>query len=279
MGRLTGPLLIVFALAIFASWGIYVREVPVSQQMILFFFNLVGAIALFFVVYQRKEFVGRKFFPMLLALTVVTILNDFLYFTAFRTTTIANAILTHYTAPIFVAVFAPLFLKENLEKITIVSIILSFAGLFLMVYSSGFDANIAGIAAGTGSGLFYGLMIIVYKKLTKDISVYTANFYRFLMSTIVLAPFAFVEGVQINFIPMLVLGALLYYVFAASIHIEGVKRVKAQSAGVIGYVEPVFGAIYAFFFFSEVPSLLALFGGILIIFSGYLIVTRTQYED
>lgn len=279
MGKLIGPMLIVFALAIFASFGIFVRNVQASQQVILFFFNLVGAVFLFFVLLHKGGFEAKKLLLMLAVLAVAAILNDFLYFTAFRATTIANSILTHYTMPIFVSVLAPFMLKEKLERITGIAIAISFLGLFIMLYSSGFETNLVGIAAGTGSGLFYALIIILYKKITRDLSIYTANFYRFLISTVILAPFALIEGVSISALPLLIFGGLLYYVFAASLHTEGIKRVKAQSAGVIGYVEPVFGVIYAFFFLSEVPSVLALAGGFLIILSGYLILTRTSYED
>ncbi|GAI06661.1 unnamed protein product, partial [marine sediment metagenome] len=42
---------------------------------------------------------------------------------------IANAVLLNYTAPIFVALLAPLFLKEKLEKSTLLALAISVAGI------------------------------------------------------------------------------------------------------------------------------------------------------
>ncbi|TAL22864.1 MAG: EamA/RhaT family transporter, partial [Nitrospirae bacterium] len=63
--------------------------------------------------HYRKEIpeIKRLKYPMLLG--VVGLLNTFTYYYAFKYTSIANAVLTHYTAPVIVAFLAPLFLKEK----------------------------------------------------------------------------------------------------------------------------------------------------------------------
>ena len=46
-----------------------------------------------------------------------------------------------------------------------------------------------------------------------------------------------------------------------------------------GQIEPLAAILLAFFLLSESPSLFALFGGLLIILSGYLVVhARMHYE-
>ena len=65
---------------------------------------------------------------------------------------------------------------------------------------------------------------------------------------------------------------LLYAVIAGNIHHKGISLVKAQHAGIIGFVEPVAAAAYAIFLFSEIPTLFTIVGGLLIIFSSYMVI-------
>jgi drug/metabolite transporter (DMT)-like permease len=194
-------------------------------------------------------------------------------------TTISNAILTHYTAPIFVAILAPFLIKERLEKITVISLILSFIGIIMIAYSSGISLeseNFIGILLGIVSGVFYAFSIIIYKYLMKDLPAYTLIFYQSFFGSIILSIFVYNQ----IFLPLqsmlfLFVFALLFGLAATFLYFQGIKRVKAQHAGIMGYTEPVAGTIYAFLFFSEVPGISTLLGGALIVLGGYLVI-RSQ---
>jgi drug/metabolite transporter (DMT)-like permease len=55
-------------------------------------------------------------------------------------------------------------------------------------------------------------------------------------------------------------------------YFTALRSVLAQHAAILGYIEPLAAIPLAFLFLSETPSLIALFGGLLIILSGYLVV-------
>lgn len=273
-----GAALIIVAILIFATFGIFVRNINVSPLMLVFSMQAVGAVVLaYFYIKDRKKIAIRKYTPLFLALIVVAILNDFFYFNAFRNTSIANATLAHYTAPVFVAILAPFLIKEKLEKITVFSIILALIGLIVLLYPNGFsfEANI-GIALGVGSGLMYAFVIILYKKMTKNLSVFVINFFRYGISAIVLLPFLYNEfpTLSMNAVYSLIAFGLIYAVVAGNIHHKGISLVKAQHAGIIGCVEPVAAAVYAIFLFSEIPTLFTLAGGALIIVGSYLVIRK-----
>jgi drug/metabolite transporter (DMT)-like permease len=272
--EIKGFIFIILAMAIFGFYGIFVRFLNLSSQLILFFNSFFVAIILFFAFLKQKEkFSLKQHRLIILFLGMTFVANNFCYFKAFQLTTIANAILTHYTAPIFVAILAPLFLREKLEKITLISLIISFFGLFLIA-SEGLSlspANFLGILFGTASGLAYAFSIIIYKYLLRDLSVYTLIFYQSLMGSIILTPFVLPQiSTSLPWFYLLSF-ALLFGIFATFLHFQGIKRIKAQQAGILGYTEPVFGTIYAFIFFAEIPTIPAFIGGALIILSGYLI--------
>jgi len=69
----------------------------------------------------------------------------------------------------------------------------------------------------------------------------------------------------------LFLFALIFGILATFLHFQGIKRVKAQEAGILAYTEPLFGTIYAFFLLKEIPTIFSLIGGGLIILGGCLI--------
>jgi drug/metabolite transporter (DMT)-like permease len=55
-------------------------------------------------------------------------------------------------------------------------------------------------------------------------------------------------------------------------YFTALKKVLAQHAAILGYIEPLAAIPLAFLFLSETPPLIALSGGALILLSGYLIV-------
>lgn len=272
--QIKGLLFIILAMAIFGFYGIFVRFLNLTAQLILFSNALITTLILFTIFLKKKEKFSIKNHNLtIIFLGVVFVANNFFYLKAFQLTTIANAILTHYTAPIFVAILAPFLLREKLEKVTLFSLIISFFGLFLIA-SEGFSLSskhFSGILFGTASGLAYAFSIIIYKYLLKDLPVYTLIFYQSLVGSIILSPFVFPQiSLSLPFF-WLIAFALLFGILATFLHFQGIKRVKAQQAGILGYSEPVFGTSYAFLFFGEAPTLIIFVGGALIILAGYLI--------
>lgn len=274
-GLKNGKFLITFALLLFASYGVFIRLIPASPMTILFFSSLFGAIFFFFKSNAKRELSKIRYLILpLVIFTLIAILNDLAYFYAFRLTTVANAVLTHYTAPIFVTLLAPVMLKEKLNKNTVLALLLSFTGLVVLLSPSRFtlDTNFAGTALGLFSGLMYALFILKFKDLSNRFAVTTINFYRYLVTCILVSPVLFIEKplITLNLIAQLVLFSLIFTILAVWLHTEGIKRVKAQDAAIIGYIEPLAATIYGIIFFSEIPNVATLIGGSLILLGIYL---------
>ena len=53
---------------------------------------------------------------------------------------------------------------------------------------------------------------------------------------------------------------------------KGFQTVTANRAGVLGYLEPVSAILFSMIFLNEIPHLYSFFGGVLILFSGYLTI-------
>jgi uncharacterized membrane protein len=127
---------IVAAMLIWSTWGIMIRWLSLPPFIVLFYTALIASVAVPLVLKARGEFtlegVGTVW-PLFTALALSSIINNLTYFYALAHTTISNAVFTHYTAPVFVAVLAPFLITERLQRVTMISLPLAIAGMVLIV--------------------------------------------------------------------------------------------------------------------------------------------------
>src|SRR6184192_146006 len=100
---------------IFGSIGVFVKGIDLSSSEIAFLRGMIGSIFLIFaslIAKQKLSFTSIKENLVLLSLSGAAIgFNWIFLFEAYRYTTISNATLSYYFAPIFVMILAPFVLK------------------------------------------------------------------------------------------------------------------------------------------------------------------------
>jgi len=281
-----GQLKIITAILIWSSLGIFVRKVNLPNAGIVFHSCLIAGILQLIVITatgQLKDAIRTKSSKrdvlFLFLVPISFIANSLFFYYAFKHTTIANAVLSHYTAPVFVAFMAPFFLKEKIHVTTWTAIALSSVGLWFILQGAESDtagplssAEKAGIIAGALSGLAYAFMIILIRRVA---SCYSSLFITFIQNGIValvLLPFIIHLNVTMHALTYLVIMGVVHSTIAPILYVQGFRSVKANEAAILGYCEPVGATILAFIFFNEVPGITALLGGALILLSGYLIL-------
>lgn len=269
-----GGLFIISALLIFGSYSLFLRFLPnISTLSFLFFFQLFGAVV-FFILFLKKGLrkINKGEFIFFVTLALVALGNDLAYFSAIRLTTVANATLAHQMATFFILFLAPLILKEKTQKYEMRAVFISLLGL-LVLYGKSLNLNnlahFFGLSLGFLSALFYALVIIHFRLLTKKgLTIYQINFFRYSISLIIITPFLFKFGnldIQLSNLVPLTLFGLLFAVIATILHTVGISLTKSIRAAVIGQSEPVIATFYALLFLKEVPSVETILGGALII--------------
>lgn len=277
-----GALFIITSMLIFGFNGTFIRILNVPIIFLIFFNFLFSGVILF--IYQffkdKSKLIIKNHLWLLILLAIVNLGNNGFYFQAIIKTTISNAAFTHYTAPIFVAILAPYLLKEKLEKFTIPAILLSSLGMILILYNNfSLSSNdFIGIMFGTASGIMYALVIILIKHLSKNLSPITIIAYFSLFIAAMVAPFSFNSNVLITpkLMMLIFLFAILFGITGVLLHIQGIKRVKSQHAGTLAYIEIVAATTYAAIFLKEIPGLVSILGGSLIVFGGYLTIMKQK---
>jgi drug/metabolite transporter (DMT)-like permease len=203
-------------------------------------------------------------------------MNVFTFFYAYRHTTIANAVLTHYIAPVIVAFLAPVFLKERLTRRVAVAIVLASIGLYIMV---GADAGLlvnylerpteqaAGIFSGLFSGLVYAVIVIVFRAYAQSFHPLVLCFSQNFIIGLILLPF--VRAVPTAQMGWLVLMGIVNSTIAPILYFRGLESVQANRAAVLGYLEPVGAIAFSMIFLAEFPLPRSIAGGVLILLAGY----------
>lgn len=256
--------------------------------VVLFYTSLIASFTVPLVLKARGEFdltgmSGAWRLFGLLALSSVA--NNVTYFYSLAHTTISNAVFTHYTAPLFVAVLAPFLIAERLQKATLVSLPLATTGMVLIVLSGGGlrlgSEDAAGIIAGTVSGVAYAFIIIYSRKLSRMLLHHKAVIVLLWITAAATAPAAVLTDYHLdarNGILLLATG-VFHSTAAPLLYFSALRRVIAQHAAVLGYIEPLAAVPLAFFFLAETPSPAALIGGLMILVSGYLVVRSGGKEE
>lgn len=279
---------IVFAMLIWSTWGPMIRWMELPPVVVLFYTSLIGGMAVPVVLKMRGDFpqevFGLKSWYLFAGLAVSSILNNLTYFYALGHTTVSNAIFTHYTAPVFVAVLAPFLIAERLRRITLLALPAAVAGMAMIVLTgsgpSMGSAHLPGILAGTVSGLAYAFVIISGRRLSQLLLHQKAIVVLLWITIVATAPSALIMdyALDLRTASLLFITGVLHSTTAPLLYFSALRRVLAQHAAILGYIEPLAAIPLAFLLLSEKPPLMALFGGILILFSGYLIV-RSKGRD
>jgi len=270
------------AAIIWGSNGVIVNWVPYNAYAIAFFRVLFASLTLLPIVFlTRKHEVlsAARSWKVMLSLGFLLALGWTLLFHSMKLIAIANAVLLNYTAPIFVALLAPLFLKEKLEKSTLIALAISMAGIVIISSQQNLQVsglNLLGVILGLLAGLTYAGFIIVSKRALSSFSSQVVAFYSYSVASIFLFPSVIGSDLSLDlasWILLLVLG-VFNTGFAVTIYLKGLAMIKAQKAVVFTYLEPASAVVFGFLFLAQQPTPLMLAGGFLILIAGYIVASR-----
>jgi drug/metabolite transporter (DMT)-like permease len=212
----------------------------------------------------------------LVVLGLAVSLTVVLYTYALQRTTAANAVLLVNSAPIYVAVFAPLVLKEPRVPHAWASLGLAIAGIACVSDPARLDLTSGGwhgIAAAALSGFTYAFVLIIGRSLHERVSGLTQNLWSQGIVALVLLPWALRSSgaMVVSNLPLLVPLGVFTLGLSFLLYFQGLHRISVQVVSVVALFEPVSGIVMGLVFFAEVPTLPGWIGGILILASIYLV--------
>jgi drug/metabolite transporter (DMT)-like permease len=278
---------IIAAMLIWSTWGLMIRWIALPAVVVLFYTSFIASFLAPTVLKMRGELSlsgVREAWWIFALLAASSITNNTTYFYSLAHTSVSNAVFTHYTAPLFVAVLAPLMIAERLLKVTLISLPIAALGMVMIVLSEGGirtgSGDMSGIVAGSISGIAYAFIIIFSRKLSRMLLHHKAVVVLLWTTTIVTAPWALSLDYHLDHraAGLLLITGVMHSTLAPLLYYSALRKVIAQHAAILGYMEPLAAIPLAYLFLSETPSFVALFGGILILLSGYLVIHSRERE-
>ena len=232
-------------------------------------FGMLGAIV--YALWTRPGWPSREatIYNGLRALLIVFTATTFFF--ALGKLSLADAIAMSFISPALTAVLGVLLLSERLDWRILIALIVGFLGMLLIVGSKlgsagpGSDVLLGAIAVFL-SAVGYSLNVIMLRhRATRDPLAQIILFQNVGPALILALPALWMWSTPTfsDLLKFAVLGTI--GVIAHTMLAHAFARVEAARLAPIGYVTLVWGVLFGFLFFAEVPSLATLAGSALIV--------------
>lgn len=244
-----------------------------------FAFGLIGAAALLAI--MRPGWPGRDtiVFNATRSLLVVVVATTFFF--ALSVLPLAEAIALSFVSPLFMVLFGVLLLGERIDSRIGIALVAGLAGMLLIAGARIGDASYSsaawlGALAAVTSAVAYGLvMVLLRARATRDPLPTIVCFQNLGPSLILALPAAYVwvplEGYDLALFALIgAIGVAGHYLLALAF-----AGAEAARLAPITYVSLVWGTLFGYLFFSELPTTSALAGAALIV-AGTLATQRRK---
>lgn len=263
-----GLIYISFTAFLWSTSGFFIKYLTISAFQISFYRSLIAAITVLVISLARKQKLKFEFDKVsnFAAIFYAGIL--ILFVMATKMTTAANAIFLQFTAPIYLVVLEPLFLKTKFDSKNIVTIIICIFGMVLFFFGKLELGNIYGNLLAICSGICFAMfsLLLKYKKVKHNSKNTLNNVITGNVLVAVIAFFIIYPELSLD----LKQAVILLYMGAVQIGIsyiifnEGIKYVSATESMIIATLEAIFNPIWVFIGIGEAPSVYSLAGGLII---------------
>lgn len=269
---------IALSMFIFGTIGLFRRWMPLPSGLVAMARGGIGCAFLLLVLLRRGGRMDlaaiRKKLPLLCLSGVALGVNWMLLFEAYNYTSVAAATLCYYFAPMFIILASPIFLREKITARKIACVGVAFAGMVLVSGvlrpESGGFSGLRGVLLGLCAAVFYACVVLTNKRLG-DISANDRTIVQLGVSTVVLLPYVLLtEGVadaQWTFasIALLLVVGVLHTGVAYALYFGALREVRAQSAAILSYIDPVVAVLLSALVLGERMDALSIAGAALIL--------------
>lgn len=275
---------IIIAMLIWGTIGIFVKNINLTSIEIAFFRASIGSIVLLFVAILNKEIIDKKLLKenaFLLILSGIALgINWTMLFQAMKYTSISNATLSYYFAPIFMVLFSAIVLKEKISMKNISCMMLALLGLFMLLKAGESDSinnynHTRGIIFGLLGAILYAIIVIL-NKFIKGLSPIQITLSQLAISTIVLLPIVARNGIEnlknlsVNVWFLIIILGAIHTGFAYLLYFPSLKDVEAKAIAIISYIDPITAIIISAIVLKEPMTSIQMLGGVLILSSAYI---------
>ncbi len=272
-----------FAVFLFGGAGLFGKLLNYPPAIIVLARVVFSALFLFVFVKIRRVSFFLKNKGLYLTLFFSAVLLSFhwiAFFQAVKLSTVALALLSYSTFPVFISLMEPFFFKSKISMREIMISIVALLGIYILIPSFSLSSlKFKGVMLGIVSGFLFALLSIVNRKQVKNIPSIIVTFYQHLFSVFILLPLSLSlkKAPSLKEWAYFILLGILFTAVAHLLFIDSLVRFKAFTAGIIATMEPVYGSLFALIVLKEIPATRTLVGGMIVLgASVYAIISSSK---
>lgn len=273
----------------FALVPIWVRFIEgYSFMSIVFYRAVIGLLPIFFWITRMPNVrsqvslkaLGWKYRLVLLGLGISMCGTASTYYLAILKTSVAKAVLFHYTAPIYVAILSPLILKEKNGPMTWFAVGAGLLGTGMIAEPASLlessSAEFIGIVSGLLSGIFLSGVFIFGRFIAGHLPSQVSTLWGCFIVALILLPWGIKvpEGHLMHNLPFFLLLGTISLAAPYTLFFQAQKYISAQVASQAALFEPICGIGVGFLIFGENLTLLGSIGAVIVLLSIYVASCR-----
>ncbi|HEY1813202.1 MAG TPA: DMT family transporter [Kofleriaceae bacterium] len=274
---------VVYVLVAAASWGTWTlflnpAHLPVAVSTPIMFL-VMGAAALPWSLREAPPRWDRGARRALVANALCDAVNVAAFFGALGTTTVAIAVISHYAAPIIVALVAP-----RIEGVTTrgarAAALVALLGLAVVLepWHAPAAGALLGAALGLVSAVAYAGNVFAVRRLAASIGSARAVAYHSLLAGAVLAPLLVWHASDLTFGPVarVAAGATTIGAMSGILFVAGLTRIGAARAAVLAFAEPVVAVLVGALCWNQTLHPIAAIGGAAVLAAGVHVARQSR---
>lgn len=272
----------VLSMIIFGTMGLVIRYIDLSSSETALLSSSIGCLFLMIVFFMRKKTIPWKLVKAnacILFFSGIALGGNWMFlYQAYDHTTLTNATLGYYFAPVFVMILSPFILKEQLPVKKIICIGIAIIGM-LMIVGNGVSAS------GTKDllGIFFGLLaaacyaaLMLLNKFIRHMGRLEITIIQLGITALLLLPYVFftegfgIFGVSRSSVPFIIILGIVNTGIGFWLFFSGMEKLKGQSIAMLSYVDPFVAILISALILREQMTIIQMLGGLLLLGSTFV---------
>ena len=255
------------------------KRIPIYE--LVFFRSLMSLIITLFIINMKNINPFGNNRPLLILRGVLGTSALICIFYAIRNMPLNISTVIQYTYPIFISIFAGLFLNEKINRNLLYALLIGWLGILVIINPtqlSNINVEIENLSVSIAflGAICTALAYVTVKKLSFTEDVYVIIEYFPLVSLITLLPLVLINWVTPNLNELIwIIGIGLFTQLGQTFLTIGLKNLPASEASTINYLQVLFGSIWGFLFFSEIININFLIGALLVLLGTIISTSKT----
>lgn len=267
-----GIVMVTVAAASWGTWSLFLRPTGLSALVSSpIVFAIMAVVAFPLSLREGSRRWDRTTWLLLAGNTIADALNVIAFFAALSYTTVAIAVLTHYLAPILIALAAPR-IEGTTTRGARPAAAVALVGLVIILepWRGASGSVVIGAALGAASAVAYAANVFIVRRLAERIGPSRAMSFHSAFAAVAMLPFA-VSGlatVSWSDLGYLAAGSTTIGALSGIIFIAGLQRIGAARAAILTFAEPLVAVAVGVLVWNEPMRPLAAVGAVLVLGAG-----------